>query len=100
MGHVYVWFVLLLNFLHIITMHRMPLANCTTNIICIPGEIAQAGSQTVTNTKNKYHYPAFWSQMELTDLEVAGFYCMSQESHDKERLNIRSIKIIADTMHL
>lgn len=38
--------------------------------------------------------------MELIDLELAGFYCMSQESHDRERLNIKSIKLIADTIHL
>lgn len=100
MGHVHLWFVLLLTFLHLITMHRMLLANCTANIICIPGEIAQAGSQTVINTKNKYHYPAFWSQMELIDLQLAGFYCMSQESHDRKRLNVRSTKLIADTLNL
>lgn len=73
-GHVNLWFVLVLTVFASHYHKKHAVENCINNITCGPREITQAGSQTVINTRNKHRYPAFWSQMELIYLEVAGFF--------------------------
>lgn len=65
-GHINLWFVLVLTGFASHYRTEDALENNTSNITSGPRETVQGDLQTVTNTRNKYS-PAFWSQMELTD---------------------------------
>ena len=100
-GHVNLQFLLALTSFASHYHIQDALANCINNITCGPWEIAQAGSQTVTNTRNKYHYPTFWSQMELIDLEVAGFLLYELRITWQRKGKHQEHKtLIADSVHL